>query len=79
MKDEKSFITLLNEDGTESVYEILEECTVDGQSYIAVAPTEYYVLKRIKTSKKEDLYAPVEGKELDKVLPVLDKKINPQG
>lgn len=76
MKDEKSFITLLNDDGTESVYEVLEECTVDGQSYIAVAPTEYYVLKKIKASKKEDLYAPVEGKELDKVLPIIDEKIN---
>lgn len=72
----KNFLTFTNEDGSESVYELIDECVINGESYVAVAPTEYYVLKKIKSDKKEDTYVPVEGKELDKVLPIIDARIN---
>ena len=72
----KNFLTFTNDDGSESVYELIDECVINGESYVAVAPTEYYVLKKIKSDKKEDTYVPVEGKELDKVLPIIDVRIN---
>ncbi|MBO5092557.1 MAG: DUF1292 domain-containing protein [Clostridia bacterium] len=72
----KNFLTFTNDDGSESVYELIDECVINGESYVAVAPTEYYVLKKIKSDKKEDTYVPVEGKELDKVLPIIDARIN---
>ena len=72
----KNFLTFTNDDGSESVYELIDECVINGESYVAVAPTEYYVLKKIKSDKKEDIYVPVEGKELDKVLPIIDARIN---
>lgn len=72
----KNFLTFENEDGTESVYELISECQIDGNTYVAVAPTEYYVLKKIKSSKKEDLYVPVEGNELEKACQIFDAKIN---
>ena len=72
----KNFLTFDNEDGTESVYELISECQIDGNTYVAVAPTEYYVLKKIKSSKKEDLYVPVEGNELEKACQIFDAKIN---
>ncbi|MBO5090892.1 MAG: DUF1292 domain-containing protein [Clostridia bacterium] len=76
MNNDKNFLTFTNDDGTESVYELIDECVVDGSTYVAIAPTEYYVLKKIKSDKKEDLYVPVEGKELDKVFGVFDARIN---
>lgn len=72
----KNFLTFTNDDGSESVYELIDECVINGESYVAVAPTEYYVLKKIKSDKKEDIYVPVEGKDLDKVLPIIDTRIN---
>lgn len=76
MNNDKNFLTFTNDDGTESVYELIDECVVDGSTYVAIAPTEYYILKKIKSDKKEDLYVPVEGKELDKVFGVFDARIN---
>lgn len=77
MKSEnKNFITFTNDDGSESVYELIDECVIDGSTYVAIAPTEYYVLKKVSSGKKEDTYVPVEGKELDKVFPVFDARIN---
>ena len=73
---DKKFLTFTNDDGTDSVYELIDECVINGDTYVAVAPTEYYVLKKIKADKKEDIYVPVEGKELNSVLPILDARIN---
>ena len=49
---EKEFITLFDEDDTERDYEVIDKCDIDGATYFAVTPAEYYVLKRVKTSKK---------------------------
>lgn len=77
MKNEnKQFLTFVNDDGSESVYELIDECEINGSTYVAIAPTEYYVLKKIKSDKKEDTYVPVEGSELDSVFPVFDARIN---
>ena len=73
---QKSFLTFTNDDGSESVYELLDEIKVDGQTYIAIAPTEYYVLKKVGEGNKETSYVPVEGEELNKVCPVFDARIN---
>ena len=76
MNNNKSFLTFTNDDGSESVYELIDECKINGETYVAVAPTEYYVLKKIKSDKKEDTYVPVEGAELNSVLPIIDARIN---
>ena len=76
MSQDKNFLTFENDDGSESVYELVCELNIDGSTYVAVTPTEYYVLKRIKSDKKEDTYVPVEGKELERVCPMFDEKIN---
>lgn len=76
MAKDKNFLTFSNDDGTESVYEVISECVIDGNTYVAVAPTEYYVLKKVSSNKKEDTYVPIEGEELDKVCPIFDAKIN---
>ena len=70
MSTEKNFLTFTNDDGSESVYEF------EGQTYVAIAPTEYYVLKKVTSNKKEDTYIPVEGDELNRVCPVFDARIN---
>ena len=72
----KKFLTFTNDDGSESVYELIDECEINGSTYVAIAPTEYYVLKKIKSDKKEDTYVPVEGDELNAICPVFDKRIN---
>ena len=72
----KKFLTFTNDDGSESGYELIDECEINGSTYVAIAPTEYYVLKKIKSDKKEDTYVPVEGDELNEVCPVFDKRIN---
>jgi uncharacterized protein YrzB (UPF0473 family) len=72
----KRFLTFTEDDGTEVVYEVIDECTINGSSYVAITPTEYYVLKKIKSDKKEDLYQPVEGKELENAVKVFDSRIN---
>lgn len=76
MNNNKRFLTFTNDDGSESVYELIDECIINGDTYVALAPTEFYVLKKIKSDKKEDTYVPVEGKELDSVLPIIDSRIN---
>ena len=77
MKGEnKNFLTFVNEDGSESVYELIDQCDINGSTYVAMAPTEYYVLKKVKSDKKEDTYVPVENEELEKVLPIFDSRIN---
>ena len=77
MKGEnKNFLTFVNDDGSESVYELIDECEINGSTYVAIAPTEYYVLKKVKSDKKEETYVPVEGAELDAVCPVFDARIN---
>lgn len=77
MKGEnKNFLTFVNEDGSESVYELIDQCDINGSTYVAIAPTEYYVLKKVKSDKKEDTYVPVENEELEKVLPIFDSRIN---
>lgn len=73
---QKNFLTFTNDDGSESVYELIDQCEIDGCTYVAIAPTEYYVLKKVSTGKKEDTYIPVEGEELDKVCPIFDSRIN---
>ena len=72
----KRFLTFTEDDGSEVVYEVIDECTINGSDYVAIAPTEYYVLKKVKSDKKEDLYQPVEGKELDMACKIFDAKIN---
>ena len=72
----KKFLTFTEDDGSEVVYEIIDECTINGSDYVAIAPTEYYVLKKIKSDKKQDLYQPVEGKELEKAVEIFDSRIN---
>ena len=76
MSQDKNFLTFENDDGSESVYELVCELDINGNTYVAVTPTEYYVLKRVKSDKKEDIYVPVEGKELESVCPIFDAKIN---
>lgn len=76
MAQDKKFLTFTNDDGSETVYELIDECVIDGSTYVAIAPTEYYVLKKVKSDKKEDIYESVEGKELEKVFPVFDARIN---
>ncbi|MBO5286975.1 MAG: DUF1292 domain-containing protein [Clostridia bacterium] len=75
-KENKSFLTFVNEDGSETVYELLDQCDIDGSTYVAIAPTEYYVLKKIKSNKNEDTYVPLEDSELERVFPVFDARIN---
>lgn len=72
----KRFLTFTEDDGSEVVYEVIDECTINGSDYVAITPTEYYVLKKVKSDKKEDLYQPVEGKELEKAVQVFDARIN---
>ena len=74
--ENKRFLTFTEDDGSETVYEVIDECTINGQSYVAITPTEYYVLKKVKGNKKEDLYMPVEGKELEGACQVFDARIN---
>ncbi|MBO5261926.1 MAG: DUF1292 domain-containing protein [Clostridia bacterium] len=76
MNKEKNFLTFTNDDGSESVYELIDECKIDGHTYIAIAPTEYYVLRKVAEGGKEVSYVPVEGEELDRVCPIFDTRIN---
>ena len=78
MADEKNMIpeeemeevevyTLTDEEGNESDFEFIGRIELDGNTYVAIAPTEYYVLKKVTSTKKEDTYIPVEGDELDNI------------
>ena len=73
---EKNFLTLTEDDGTERTYELIDECEINGSTYVAVSPAEYYVLKRVKSDKKEDVFETVEGKELSMVSEVFDSRLN---
>ena len=75
-KENKNFLTFVNDDGSESVYELIDECEINGEIYVAVAPTEYYVLKKVKSGKKEDVYVPATDKELERAFPIFDARIN---
>ncbi len=76
MNNNKNFLTFTEDDGSQTTYEVIDECVINGSTYVAIAPTEYYVLKKIKSDKKEDLYQPVEGVELEKACQVFDARIN---
>lgn len=73
----KNYITLTDESGTDTLYEVLDECTVDGSSYIAIVPvsTEYYVLKKLNPGKKNESFVSVEGGELDKIEGVFQSRL----
>lgn len=74
----KNYITLTDENGVDTLYEIIDECSVDASSYIAVVPvsTEYYVLKKLNAGKKDESFISVEGKELDKVESVFQSRLS---
>ena len=76
MKKDKEFITLFDETDTERDYEVIDKCEIDGAMYLAVAPAEYYILKRVSSGKKEDTFVSVEGKELEKAFNVFNKRLN---
>ena len=76
MNNNKNFLTFTEDDGSQTTYEVIDECVINGSTYVAITPTEYYVLKKIKSDKKEDIYVPVEGAELNSVLPIIDARIN---
>lgn len=76
MNKNKNFLTFTEDDGSQITYEVIDECVIDGTTYVAITPTEYYVLKKVKSDKKEDLYQPVYGTELDKACQIFDARIN---
>lgn len=73
----KNYITLTDENGVDALYEVLDECTVDGGSYMAIVPvvTEYYVLKKVNAGKKNEGFVSVEGDELSKVESVFQARL----
>ena len=76
MNKNKNFLTFTEDDGSQTTYEVIDECVINGSTYVAITPTEYYVLKKVQSGKKEDIYQPVDGKELEKACEVFDKRIN---
>ncbi|MBQ8738644.1 MAG: DUF1292 domain-containing protein [Clostridia bacterium] len=74
----KRYITLTDENGVDTLYEILDECSVDGGSYLAIVPvsTEYYIVKKINEGKKNESFVSVEGKELDKLESVFQARLS---
>ena len=76
MNDNKNFLTFTEDDGSQTTYEVIDECVINGSTYVAITPTEYYVLKKVQSGKKEDIYQPVDGKELEAACEVFDKRIN---
>lgn len=73
---DKNFLTLTEEDGTERTYELIDECEINGSTYVAVTPAEYYILKKVKSDKKEDIFETIEGKELSLASEVFDARLN---
>lgn len=73
----KKYITLTDENGVDTLYEILDECAVDGSSYLAIVPvaTEYYIVKKVNAGKKSESFVSVEGKELDKLEGVFQARL----
>ena len=43
----KEFITLFDESDTGVDYEVIDKCDINGSTYFAIAPTEYYIIKKI--------------------------------
>ncbi|MBO5356245.1 MAG: DUF1292 domain-containing protein [Clostridia bacterium] len=76
MNKDKNFLTFTEDDGSQTTYEVIDECVINGSTYVAITPTEYYVLKKVQVGKKEDIYQPVDGGELEAVCQVFDKRIN---
>ncbi len=76
MNKDKNFLTFTEDDGSQTTYEVIDECVINGSTYVAITPTEYYVLKKVQVGKKEDIYQPVDGDELEAVCQVFDKRIN---
>ncbi|MBO5440805.1 MAG: DUF1292 domain-containing protein [Clostridia bacterium] len=76
MNKDKNFLTFTEDDGSQTTYEVIDECVINGSTYVAITPTEYYVLKKVQVGKKEDIYQPVDGEELEAVCQVFDKRIN---
>lgn len=74
----KRYITLTDETGADTLYEILDECSIDGGSYLAIVPvsTEYYIIKKVNEGKKNESFVSVEGKELDKVEGVFQSRLS---
>ena len=72
----KEFITLFDESDTGVDYEVIDKCDINGSTYFAIAPTEYYIIKKISSDKKEDTFVSVEGKELEKAFEVFDRRFN---
>lgn len=77
MAEKKNYITLTDENGVDTLYELIDECTVDGNDYVAIVPvsTEYYVLKKLNSGKKNESFVSVEGKELDKIEEVFQERL----
>ena len=76
MNKNKNFLTFTEDDGSQTTYEVIDECVINGSTYVAITPTEYYVLKKVQSGKKEDIYQPVDCKELENACEVFDKRIN---
>lgn len=73
---EKEFLTFTDENGVDRTYELIDECVINGKTYVAISPAEYYILKKVKSEKKEDTYETVEGDELESVSEIFDARIN---
>lgn len=73
----KNYITLTDENGVDALYEVLDECTVDGEPYMAIVPvvTEYYILKKVNAGKKNESFVSIEGDELSKVESVFQARL----
>ena len=76
MDKNKNFLTFTEDDGSQTTYEVIDEIVINGATYVAITPTEYYVLKKVQSGKKDDIYQPVEGKELESACEIFDKRIN---
>lgn len=74
----KQYITLTDENGIDTLYEIIDEVSLNNSSYVAVVPvsTQYFVLKKENAGKKNEFFVSVEGNELEKVAGVFDKRLD---
>jgi hypothetical protein len=74
----KKYITLADETGASTLYEILDECTIDGGAYLAIVPvaTEYYVVKKINAGKKNESFVSIDGKELEKAEGIFQSRLS---
>ncbi|MBO5212610.1 MAG: DUF1292 domain-containing protein [Clostridia bacterium] len=74
----KKYITLTDENGIDTLYEIIDEVSSDGKNYVAVVPvsTQYFVLRKENSGKKDELFISVEGKELEKIAGIFDQRLD---